>query len=68
MKLGQYLAEHGLTLEAFAGRIGVSTGAACRYAHGHRIPRRAIMARIVEATGGAVGPTDFYENAEGEAA
>ena len=68
MKLRQYLAEHGLTLEAFAGRIGVSTGAACRYALGTRMPQRAVMARIVEATGGEVTAQDFYASAEGEVA
>lgn len=61
MKLKDYLDGQGVTYEAFAGLIGVTTKAAWRYAHGERVPRPAIMHRIVEATGGAVQPQDFYD-------
>lgn len=69
MTLSEYLRQHDLTAASFAERIGVATMTVCRYAKGQRIPRRAIMARIVAATGGAVGPQDFFDqDPEGEAA
>lgn len=69
MKLKDYLAEQGLTHQAFAARIGVTTTAVQRYANGHRIPRRAIMRQITKATAGAVIAADFYaQDPEGEAA
>lgn len=63
MTLSDYLETHDLNAAAFAKKIGVTTATIWRYARGHRIPRKAVMARIVEATGGAVQPQDFYENA-----
>lgn len=69
MTLLQYLSEHGLTYEAFGAMIGVTTPTAWRYANGKRNPSLAVMRRIVEATGGAVGPNDFLnQNADSEAA
>lgn len=69
MQLKQFLSERNLTHTAFAKVIGVTTKTAWRYAHGERIPRPNIMARIVEATGGAVTERDFYRTGtEGEAA
>lgn len=70
MTLKAYLSSQGLTYEAFADLIGVANAAtAWRYANGKRIPRPAVMRRIVEATGGAVQPADFYgQDAEDEAA
>ena len=69
MTLKAYLSEKGLTYAAFALRIGVTTTAAWRYAAGVRVPRPAVMRRIVEATDGEVGPADFYtQGADGEAA
>ena len=69
MTLTEYLTEQNMTCAAFAEKIGVTTTAAWRYAHGERIPRPAIMRRIAEATGGAVTAQDFYDrSADGEAA
>ena len=69
MTLKEYLSEQGLTHEAFGASIGVTTPTAWRYANGKRYPSPAVMRRIVEATGGAVGPQDFLDQApEGEAA
>ena len=70
MTLKAYLTAQGLTYEAFAKRIGAANASTVwRYANGKRIPRRAIMHRITEATGGAVRAQDFYEDAgESEAA
>lgn len=69
MELKTYLLQQGMTLSAFAEEIGVRTPSVSRYATGARIPRPAIMARIVAATGGAVTAQDFFDQAtKGEAA
>ena len=69
MTLKAYLSAQGLTYKAFASSIGVTTTAAWRYASGMRHPKPAIMRRIMDATGGEVGPTDFLDQGpEGEAA
>jgi transcriptional regulator with XRE-family HTH domain len=60
MDLITYRRTHKLTQEALADRIGVSQPAYARYEAGQRVPRPAIMARIVEATGGAVTVSDLY--------
>lgn len=59
MTLTEYLAQQELDAARFAEKIGVSGEAVRRYARGERFPRKAIMRRIVEVTGGAVGPQDF---------
>ena len=66
MLLSSYLASNRLTLAKFADQIGVSAPAVHRYAHG-RVPAPAIMRRIMLATGGAVGPADFYSVAQTQA-
>ena len=68
MTLLAYLQTHGLTHAAFAEKIGVGVETARRYALGLRHPRPAIMRRIVDATDGAVQPSDFYEMDDGAAA
>ena len=60
MTLSDYLRDHDLTAARFAEKIGVSQQAVQRYARGTRMPRPPIMARIEEATGGAVQAQDFY--------
>ena len=61
MRLASYLAEAGITAEAFAAQIGVSHRAVVgRYAKGQRIPRPRVMAKIGDATGGAGQPNDFF--------
>ena len=69
MTLAEYLQQHDLTATSFAEQIGVATGSVSRYASGHRHPRPTIMRRIVQVTGGAVGPQDFLgqEGADGKA-
>lgn len=61
MKLREYLSAKTLTANEFGRRIGVSQAAVTRYASGARIPEPKTMRRIVEATGGAVTPNDFYD-------
>lgn len=60
MKLRLYLIDHDMTCDAFARSIGTSSEAVRRYAAGQRVPRPAVMQKIIEATKGAVGPGDFY--------
>ena len=61
MTLQKYLSEQDLTYEAFGTLIGVTTSTAWRYANGKRFPGPAVMRRIIQATGGAVGPNDFLD-------
>ena len=64
MTLKAYLSAQGFTYEAFANRIGVANASVVwRYANGLRMPRTAVMHRIVKETGGAVQPSDFYNQA-----
>ena len=61
MKLSLYLSENGISFEAFAQKLGRSRQAVERYAAGKRIPDRETMPLIAAATGGIVGPADFYD-------
>jgi transcriptional regulator with XRE-family HTH domain len=61
MTLRDYLDREGLTLAAFAKRIGTDHARTVeRYAKGLTIPDRQMMPRIVDATGGQVTPNDFF--------
>lgn len=59
MTLRQYLALTGMTQQQFASQIGASQSAISRYVVGLRVPRLKHLLRIIEATDGAVTPTDF---------
>ena len=60
-RLMHYLVARALSMEEFAAELGVTTRTVSRYIHGERVPTRAVMARIVTATAGAVRPEDFYD-------
>ena len=60
MTLEKYMRAHGYTDNKFADQIGVSRVAVTLYRNGLRIPRPAVMERIVDATDGQVKPNDFY--------
>jgi predicted transcriptional regulator len=64
MTLREYLTQNGMTYQAFADAIGVSQAAVSRYVNqdrpNGRVPRRPVMRRIMEVTGGAVSPESFY--------
>jgi predicted transcriptional regulator len=60
MTLAQWLRLASVSQADFARMIGVTQATVCRYAAGARIPRRAMMARIEQATGGQVTAADFY--------
>ena len=68
MLLADYLKVHDFTLAGFGERIGVSPEAVRRYIGGERIPTKDIMARIREATSGAVQANDFFDGASAPAA
>ncbi|TRO96756.1 helix-turn-helix transcriptional regulator [Glycocaulis profundi] len=59
MTLSDWLKTSNVTPSAFADRIGVSRQAVHRYVEGDRIPRREVLTKINEATGGAVTANDF---------
>ena len=68
MKLTEYLTVSGLTQGKFAEMVGVSQAALGRYAAGKRLPRPAILRRIVAASGGAVQANDFFAGEAADAA
>lgn len=58
--LDSWMAENGIDDAAYAAELGVKPLAVGRYRRGERIPRRPIMQKIVETTGGEVSPAAFY--------
>lgn len=61
--LGRYLSEQGITQAQFAEQIGVEQPTVARYVGG-RVPEPSVLRKIVEATGGAVQPNDFFDVAQ----
>ena len=61
MNLKQYIDENRMSYTQFANILGVSAKTIQRYAAENRVPRGDVMALIVQATGGAVMPNDFYD-------
>jgi hypothetical protein len=60
MKLSQYLAVTGVTLDQFADNVGdVSISGVRKWLHGQRVPRPEQMRRVAEITGHRVMPNDF---------
>ena len=64
MKLSAYLAEMGEKPESFADRVQVDRTTILRYISGDRIPVKAVMQRIWDATGGKVTANDFYPSSD----
>jgi len=60
MRLIDWISREKVTPSQFASRIGVTQAAMHRYLHARRIPTRAIMLRIYDATDGKVAPNDWY--------
>jgi transcriptional regulator with XRE-family HTH domain len=60
MRLIDYLKETGQSQQEFAAKIDARQATVSRWCDGSMMPRPAMMARIVAATGGAVTPADFY--------
>lgn len=61
MKLQDWMAEEGITIQQFALRIGRTAETVRRYVAGDRIPDKGTMPIIVEQTGGTVTPNDFFD-------
>ena len=59
MKLNDYLLEHGLSKGAFAKLIGTTTATVSRIGDGLVVPRRELLVRIHQETGGRVTPNDL---------
>ena len=59
MKLADYLEQHQIRLDVFASEIGVHISTAYRIRDGLTAPRLDTLLKIMEATGGEVGPADF---------
>jgi hypothetical protein len=60
MKLNEWLTLSGMPAGAFAAKVKVSATSLGRYRRGERVPKTQVMRRIIELTGGAVTPDDFY--------
>lgn len=60
MDLKSYLKKTGMRQTAFAALLGVSDPVVSQWIAGQRIPSRANMRAIHQATGGEVTPMDFY--------
>jgi len=59
MKLTDYLAGHNISDADFAASIGVSRQSVHRYKTGDRAPEWPVLAKIRDATDGAVTADDF---------
>lgn len=59
MLLSHFLKTHGITLAAFAEEIGTTAATVSRISDGLVVPRRKLLVRIYEATGGLVCPNDL---------
>lgn len=64
MKLHDYLSKHKIAPAEFARLVGKSEWGVRKWMYGDRTPRYEVMQRIVKATGGLVGPADFFEGAD----
>ncbi len=59
MKLSRFMSANKISDAELAASIGVSVGAVRKWRYGERTPRPAMLARIFEATNGAVSANDF---------
>jgi len=62
MKLSTWMTENNLSGAKMAETLGTSAETVRRYIKNERIPNRDVMTKITEATGGQVGPEDFYNS------
>lgn len=60
MTLKEWLSNHDVSAAEFATRIGRTTEAVRRYVSGERIPDKATMPLIADATDSAVTANDFF--------
>lgn len=60
MTLNEWLSQQKITDAQMAKKLSVTTQAINNYRNKRRVPRAEIMARITQATNGAVTPNDFF--------
>ena len=60
MTLDEWKKRSNLSDTEIAAAIGVSRLSVFRYRQGEMMPRKKVMLKIVEMTGGKVLPSDFY--------
>lgn len=58
--LTQYRQDNGLTLRAFAARVGLSAGYLCEIEKGDKTPSLRTAHRIQEASNGEVTVSDLF--------
>lgn len=61
MKLESYLEKTKTSVADLAALLGVKRQTVYSYLRKEKIPSADTMARVVEVTGGAVTPNDFYD-------
>jgi transcriptional regulator with XRE-family HTH domain len=59
MTLSEYLAQQSIKVSAFAAKVGVPPSTISRVIKRQREPGLDLLAKIMEATDGAVTPNDF---------
>ena len=57
-KLNDFLSDRGISKSAFAMQIGTTAATVSRIGDGIVMPRKALLRRIHESTGGLVTPND----------
>lgn len=63
MRLKDWMTSQNIGVPALAELVGATRQAVDGWARGRHIPRPDMMRRLVQATGGAVQPQDFYSDA-----
>lgn len=66
MKLADYKASRGLSIDALAKRTGVHKSILSRVMRGEAIPKPDTMRRIYDGCEGLVKPADYYEDFDAE--
>lgn len=59
MQLNDFLTKHAISMAEFAKMVGTTTATVSRIADGSVMPRKALIVRIHEVTGGQVTPNDL---------
>ncbi len=60
MRLIDYLTTHSIPANDFAERVGTTAATISRIANGQVMPRKELMAAILQETEGQVTPNDLF--------
>lgn len=60
MTLKEFLKIKKISIEDFAREMGLSYAAVRQYTNAGRVPKPKVMRLIINVTGGAVQPNDFF--------